>query len=250
MKRIILHWTAGSYTPNDTDKLHYHFIIDGDGRTHVGKWPVSANLKPVKGRYAAHTLNCNSGSIGVAMACMGGAQERPYKVGKWPMTQTQFSMAMVKVADLCTQYGIKVTPQTVLTHAEVEGTLKIKQKGKWDYTRMPPFPELVGAKACGDKVRASVQAILDGRAVRALPVELKPAKPNTALAISPPSTPLPAEGKTTMLAGYKTYITALVAIVTAAGGYLTGEIALPDALNLGFTALLAAFIRNGIPATK
>lgn len=50
----------------------------------------------------------------------------------------------------------------------------------------------------------------------------------------------------TMLSGYKTYITAIVAIVGAVGGYLTGDVSLGDALQLGFTALLSAFVRNGI----
>ena len=30
MKRIIWHWTAGSYTCSELDKEHYHFIIEGD----------------------------------------------------------------------------------------------------------------------------------------------------------------------------------------------------------------------------
>jgi hypothetical protein len=50
------------------------------------------------------------------------------------------------------------------------------------------------------------------------------------------------------VSGYKTYITAIVAIVTAVASYLTGEMALADALNLGFTALLAAFVRSGVTA--
>lgn len=49
-----------------------------------------------------------------------------------------------------------------------------------------------------------------------------------------------------MLAGYKTYITAGVAIVVAVAEYLTGDATLADTANLVFTALLAAFVRNGI----
>jgi hypothetical protein len=49
-----------------------------------------------------------------------------------------------------------------------------------------------------------------------------------------------------MFAGYKTYITAAVAVIAAIAGYLTGETTLADAANLAFTALLAAFVRNGI----
>jgi hypothetical protein len=51
-----------------------------------------------------------------------------------------------------------------------------------------------------------------------------------------------------MFAGYKTYITAGVAVITAVAAYATGEADLIQTANLVFTALMAAFIRNGIPA--
>ncbi len=49
-----------------------------------------------------------------------------------------------------------------------------------------------------------------------------------------------------MLAGYKTYITAGVAVITAVASYLVGDADLMQTANLVFTALLAAFVRNGI----
>ena len=49
-----------------------------------------------------------------------------------------------------------------------------------------------------------------------------------------------------MLAGYKTYITAGLAVVTAVAEYLIGEATIAQTANLVFTALLAAFVRNGI----
>lgn len=49
-----------------------------------------------------------------------------------------------------------------------------------------------------------------------------------------------------MLSGYKTYITAAVAVVTAVAAYLTGEANFADTANLVFTALLGAFIRSGV----
>ena len=51
-----------------------------------------------------------------------------------------------------------------------------------------------------------------------------------------------------MLSGYKTYITAALAILGAAAAYLTGEMVLNDAIQLAVTAALGAFIRNGMPA--
>lgn len=49
-----------------------------------------------------------------------------------------------------------------------------------------------------------------------------------------------------MLAGYKTYVTAGVAVIGAVATYLVGDADLMQTANLVFTALLAAFVRNGI----
>lgn len=49
-----------------------------------------------------------------------------------------------------------------------------------------------------------------------------------------------------MFSGYKTYITAAVAVVGAIGAYLTGDMALADAAQLVVTAVLGAFIRSGV----
>lgn len=49
-----------------------------------------------------------------------------------------------------------------------------------------------------------------------------------------------------MLAGYKTYITAGVAAVSAVAAYLTGDATAMEAAQLVFTALIGAFVRNGI----
>lgn len=49
-----------------------------------------------------------------------------------------------------------------------------------------------------------------------------------------------------MLSGKKTYITAFLAVATAAGAYLTGDATLAETLQLVFTALMAAFVRAGV----
>jgi len=51
-----------------------------------------------------------------------------------------------------------------------------------------------------------------------------------------------------MLSGYKTYITAGVAVITAVASYLIGDMSAADALQIGFTALMGAFIRVGVKA--
>jgi uncharacterized membrane protein AbrB (regulator of aidB expression) len=51
------------------------------------------------------------------------------------------------------------------------------------------------------------------------------------------------------LKGYKTYITGALTIAGAVTGYLTGDVALADGLQLVVTALLGMFIRDGINST-
>jgi len=49
-----------------------------------------------------------------------------------------------------------------------------------------------------------------------------------------------------MLKGKKTYITAAVAIITAVASYLVGDATPIQAAQLVFTALMGAFLRNGV----
>ena len=51
-----------------------------------------------------------------------------------------------------------------------------------------------------------------------------------------------------MFAGKKTYITAALAVIAAIGAYLTGDATVAQTGQLIFSALFAAFIRNGISA--
>jgi hypothetical protein len=158
MKRIIIHWTAGGHTPTEEDKAHYHLLIDGAGRTHRGKWPISANIAPRKGLYAAHTLNLNTGSIGIALAAMAGAQERPFIPGRAPITPAQVSALVVMIRGLCNESKIKVSRETVLSHAEVPPTLKVKQRGKWDIAWLPGMAAPGDPVKVGDHIRGLVLA--------------------------------------------------------------------------------------------
>lgn len=161
LSRVIVHWTAGSHRASGLDRAHYHIVIEGDGTLSRGTPSIALNdAGGAKPGYAAHTLNCNTGSIGVALCCMAGAVESPFKPGNAPMTPIQWQALPRVVADLCRRYDIPVTPKTVLSHAEVQPNLCIKQKGKWDISRVPPVPSLVGAKACGDALRAAVASLI------------------------------------------------------------------------------------------
>lgn len=156
MRKIIMHWTGGSHTPNPIDLKAYHFVIDGKGKVVNGVFPPEANLVPVPGKYAAHCFNCNSGSIGVALAAMLDAKEVPFSAGKFPITKSQVSALINFVAALCDKYGIPVTPETVLTHAEVEKTLGVKQKNKWDIVYLPELGK-TSAKVVGDYLRQKIK---------------------------------------------------------------------------------------------
>lgn len=162
MKRIILHWTAGADGLNNAERDSYHFIISRDGKVWQGLDRIADNIPPLKqGKYAAHTLNCNSYSIGVALDAMGGANENPFIVGKYPITDVQLQAMAEEVARLCARYDIPVTRGTVLTHAEVERTLGIKQKAKWDITWLPGMVKPGDAILVGDRLRAMVTVELD-----------------------------------------------------------------------------------------
>ena len=158
MDRIICHWTAGTHKATEFDRGHYHILIEADGNMVRGIPSIKLNEAPAKKGYAAHTLNYNTGSIGVSLCCMGGSVEAPFMPGKYPMTKAQWDKLTSVVADLCRKYGIKVTDRTVLSHAEVQHNLNIPQKGKWDYTVLAFDLSVKGARACGDKLRAEVLA--------------------------------------------------------------------------------------------
>ncbi|PDT47436.1 N-acetylmuramoyl-L-alanine amidase [Sinorhizobium fredii] len=160
MERIILHWTAGAHKASEFDRSHYHILIEDDGKLIRGIPSIKLNEAPAKKGYAAHTLGCNSGSIGISLCCMAGANEAPFAPGKYPMTRKQWDGLTSVVADLCRRYSIPITDKTVLSHAEVQNNLGIQQRNKWDITRLAFDPSIKGAKACGDKLRAEASAKL------------------------------------------------------------------------------------------
>lgn len=157
MKRIIIHWTAGSHKASSVDKEHYHMIVNGDGTVVNGDHKIEDNLSTADGVYAAHTKGANTGAIGVAMAGMLGA-EGPDKLGSYPLTKLQWDACMALVKRLAVKYNIPVTPSTILSHAEVQSILGIKQNGKIDISfGVPGKPELKTARACGNYIRSLVK---------------------------------------------------------------------------------------------
>jgi peptidoglycan hydrolase-like protein with peptidoglycan-binding domain len=144
LTRIHLHWTGGGHTANATDRKSYHVVIEGSGKEIICH-PEAARL--------AHTLNANGGAIGISMACMAGAVERPFSWGSAPMTTAQIHGMAKAAARLALQYDIPITPYSVLTHAEVQPTLGITQRNKWDINVIPGMPQPGNPNAVGDRIR-------------------------------------------------------------------------------------------------
>lgn len=155
MKRVICHWTAGKYKATDLDREHYHFLIEDDGNIVVGKYSILDNVSTIDGKYAAHTRNCNTGSIGIAMCGMAGAKRVPFSCGNYPINSLQWDTMVYNVARICLFYDIHVSSKTVLGHGEVEKELRINQAGKWDPMRLPFQPELYSHQV-GSKLRHDV----------------------------------------------------------------------------------------------
>lgn len=157
MKRIIMHWTAGTHKVSSIDRRHYHEIVGGDGKRVRGDLLPEANLNTRDGRYAAHTRALNTGSVGLSVAAMAGAQERPFSAGKYPITSKQLDAFVAMVAEYADTYRIPITRKTVLTHAEVQPTLGVWQRGKWDICWLPGMAKAGNAIEVGDELRTMIK---------------------------------------------------------------------------------------------
>ena len=156
MKRIIIHWTAGSYSPNATDLQHYHYLVDSVGVVHYGKYKPEDNENCADGRYAQHTGGGNTGSIGVSMCGMCGFRSSA-NLGKYPLTKKQCESTFKLCAELCKKYNIPVTKNNVMTHYEFgKANPKTSSAGKIDIIYLPPYPEQTADKI-GDFIRNKIR---------------------------------------------------------------------------------------------
>lgn len=161
MERIICHWTGGAYKASSLDRQHYHILIEDNGDLVRGFHEISDNVFTGDGDYAVHTKGTNTRSIGISVCCMAEADPKPFKAGKYPMTQVQWLRMAEVAADLAKVYGIRVTPQTVLGHGEVEANLGNPQEGKWDPMVLPWDP---AETKVGDLFRAAVRKAMGAAA--------------------------------------------------------------------------------------
>lgn len=158
MERIIIHWTGGGWFPNATDKEHYHFLIDKNGKTINGKYKVEDNENCTDGKYAAHCGGGNTGSIGISMCGMYGFKNSK-NVGAYPLTKTQCEACFKLVAQLCKKHLINVN--NVITHYEFGlAHPKTSSNGKIDIIFLPPYPE-VDKKKIGVFIRNKVKWYLE-----------------------------------------------------------------------------------------
>ena len=139
-KNIVFHWTAGNYYPCDYDKIHYHFLVDKDGKVYKGKYTPENNLNCKNNNYAAHVKGGNTGRIGISICCM--------KDKDTPPVETQVNMMCKKAAQLCIKYGIDT--ENCITHAEFDPNRKI------DINSLP-YSGLSGVKECADYLRTLVK---------------------------------------------------------------------------------------------
>lgn len=157
MKRIITHWSAGAYYPNQTDLEHYHFLIDKDGKIHKGKYKPEDNENVNDNIYAQHTGGGNTGSIGVAMCGMYVPKNIPITQTKYPLTKIQCERCFKLIAELAKKYKIQITPDTVMTHYEFG--LKhpnTSSAGKIDIIYLPPY-SWVTKNGIGDFIRSKIK---------------------------------------------------------------------------------------------
>ena len=155
MNKIIIHWTAGAYTPNSTDLRHYHYLIDKNGRINCGIFRPEDNENCNDGKYAQHTGGGNTGAIGVALCGMYGFSSAT-KLGCYPLTKIQCEALFSFVAKLSKKYKIKIDNNHIMTHYEFGlKNPKTTSAGKIDIICLPPYPQ-IKQQNIGDFIRSKV----------------------------------------------------------------------------------------------
>ena len=92
---------------------------------------------------------------------MAGAVERPFDAGKAPITEAAVAAMIRRAAELCVAFDIPVSRWSTLTHAEIQPTLGIPQRQKWDVNFLPGMTAPTDPITAGDRLRAMLQAEVD-----------------------------------------------------------------------------------------
>jgi len=143
VKRIIYHWSAGTYQPNNVDKKHYHFLINDKGEIFEGEFQPIDNEDCSDGKYAAHTGGGNTASVGIAFCGMLGFHNRNV-VGNYPLTKKQCEAGFKLGAKLCKRYNLNLNDKlTIQTHYGFgRRNPKTTSAGKIDIIYLPCYPEI------------------------------------------------------------------------------------------------------------
>lgn len=155
VRGIVWHWTAGAHGVIDLERDHYNWVFDNLGNVYDGNHSVQdqVNYDHTRGVGASHTKSMNTGWIGLSVDAMAGAIESPLNWGTNPVTWKGIDAMLDWTMDLCKEYDIPVSPWTTLSHAEVQQTLGVQQRFKWDYKVLPGYTRAEDARKVGDVLR-------------------------------------------------------------------------------------------------
>ncbi|WP_299085100.1 N-acetylmuramoyl-L-alanine amidase [uncultured Ruegeria sp.] len=161
LHRIHWHWTAGAVGIIDVERDSYNELIDHDAKVYEGTFPPIAQATYKFREAASHTKNCNTGAIGLAVDCMAEANESPFYAGTAPMTPRQLDRLAERTAYYCQMYSIPVSRYSTLSHAEIQPTLGVRQRWKWDITWLPGMERPGDPIEVGDRLREMVRRYMD-----------------------------------------------------------------------------------------
>lgn len=140
VRGCIWHWTAGAEGLISLELKAYNFLHSTEGDTYQGDATIAEQVMYDwrKGIGASHTKSMNTGWIGQSVDAMAGAkQTNPITWGSHPITWEGIDAMLEQTAELSEEYDFPISPWTTLSHAEVQPTLGIQQRWKWDYVVLP-----------------------------------------------------------------------------------------------------------------
>jgi len=155
VRGVVWHWTAGANGLIELEKEAYNFLTDTKGNIYDGNSTIAeqVNYDWRQGIGASHTKSMNTGWVGISQDAMAGANGWPMNWGSHPITWEGIDAMLEQTWDVCKEYKIPVSRWTTLSHAEVQPTLGIPQRNKWDYMVLPGYVRPEDPVKIGDILR-------------------------------------------------------------------------------------------------
>jgi len=157
---IVMHWTAGANGVIELERRAYNAVVDAQSNVYDGVFRPEAQATYRVGHAASHTYMANTHRIGISVDCMAGARERPFHMGTNPIQKGHVEGMLRQTAQWIRDFNIIPSKWTVLTHAEVQPNLNIRQKWKWDIRVLPGDKAVRPADEAGDMLREQLQDYL------------------------------------------------------------------------------------------